>query len=102
MQQGQTLHTQPWMRDTTYTGGPLHYQSLDGKRIAYHDSTQFLVQVAKGKSGYRTKYTLVGNLTQAVMYYNGINLGPGYKKRLLMPSCSHNPILARQTYGGLS
>jgi hypothetical protein len=84
------------MKDTTYKGGTLHYQELDGKRIAYHDSTEFLVQVGKGKGSYRTKYTIKGNLTQAVFYYVGINLGPGWKKRLLMPSCSRNPILARQ------
>ena len=90
------LHTQPWCQDRSYKGGPLHYQELDGKRIAYHDSTEFLVQVGKGKSSYRTSYTIWGNLAKAVMYYIGINLGPGHKKRLLMPSCSHNPVLARQ------
>jgi hypothetical protein len=92
---GTCLHTQPWMRDTTYQGGTLHYTELDGKRIAYHSATVFLVQVGKGKGSYRPKYRVVGNLTQAVMYYIGINLGPGYKKRLLMPACSHNPLLAR-------
>ena len=91
----QPIYTRPWFKDTTYQGGTLHYQELDGKRIAYHSTTQFLVQVGKGKSSYRTKYVIKGNLSQAVMYYNGINLGNGYKKRLLMPTCSHNHILAR-------
>lgn len=96
--EGTQLHTQPWLQDTTYKGGPLHYQELDGKRIAYHDSTHFLVQVGRGKKGaYRTKYDIKGNLTQAVMYYNGINIGNGYKKRLLMPASSRNPVLARST-----
>lgn len=91
-------YTQSWIQDTTYRGGVLHYQELDGKRVAYHDKTVFLVQIGRGKKGgYHTKYCIEGNLTQAVFYYNGINLGNGYKKRLLMPSCSHNPILARQT-----
>lgn len=93
----QTTYTKPWYRDATYSGGTLHYQELDGQRIAYHDTTQFLVQVARGKGSYRTKYDIKGNLTQAVFYYNGINLGPGWKKRLLMPSSSHHPVLARQT-----
>lgn len=93
--EGTRTYTQPWLQDTTYKGGPLHYQELDSRRIAYHDSTVFLVQVGKGKGSYRTKYNIKGNLTQAVMYYNGINLGKGYKKRLLMPSSSHNPTLAR-------
>lgn len=88
-------YTQPWLQDTTYAGGTLHYQELDGKRIAYHSATVFLVQTGKGKGSYRTKYSIVGNLTKAVMYYNGINIGRGYKKRLLMPTCSHSPLLAR-------
>lgn len=90
------LYTRPWLRDTTYQGGSLHYQELDGKRIAYHDSTQFIVQVGKGKGSYRRRYVIVGNLTKAVAYFNGINLRAPFKKRLLMPACSDNPILARQ------
>ena len=66
---------------------------LDGKRIAYSSETLFLVQVGKGKSSYGTRYVFTGNLQQAVMYYNGINIGNGYKKRLLMPS-SKKPVLA--------
>jgi hypothetical protein len=85
-----------WSQDTTYQGGTLHYNTLDDRKIAYHDTTQFLVQVGRGPKGsYRTMYTITGNLGRAVMYYNGINIGRGYKKRLLMPSCSHRPILAR-------
>lgn len=68
---------------------------LDGKKIAFASNTDFLLQVGKNKSAYKTKYTFKGNkLNQAVMYYQGINIGNGYKKRLLMPS-SNNPVLAR-------
>jgi hypothetical protein len=59
------------------------------------------VQVGKGKRSYKTKYRIVGDLTLAVRYYAGINLGPGFKKRLLMPSCSKNPVLAKQSFSGL-
>lgn len=69
--------------------------SLDGREIAYSSETEFLVQVGHGrKGGYRTKYRFTGNLAQAVMYYNAINIGRGYKKRLYMPSAS-KPVLAR-------
>jgi hypothetical protein len=69
---------------------------LNGKRIAYSTETDFLVQVGKGSKGaYQTRYSFKGNLYQAVMYYNGINIGNGYKKRLYMPSCSNSPVLAR-------
>ncbi len=68
---------------------------LNGKLIAYHSSTEFLIQVGKGKKGsYKTHYTITGNLIQAVIIFNGINLGNGYKKRLLAPSMI-GPLLAR-------
>ena len=85
------LYTQPWLQDTTYKGGTLHYQHLDGIRIAYHDSTHFLVQVGRNRKGsYKTKYLIKGNLEEAVMLYMSINLGRSYKKRLLMPASSRN------------
>lgn len=71
----------------------LHTTDLDGKKITYHSETVFLVQVGKGSSAYQTRYSFTGNLAQAVSYYNSINIGNGYKKRLLMPS-SKQPTLA--------
>ena len=71
--------------------------TLDGKRIGYFSDTEFLIQLGKGPKGsYRTKRSIVGNLGQAVMHYNMLNVANGYKKRLLMPSCSKNPVVARQ------
>ena len=70
--------------------------TLDGKRIAYTDETEFLVQVGRYTKGkYQTKYSFKGNLHQAVMYYRGINIGNGYKKRLVMPDAIR-PVLARE------
>lgn len=72
----------------------IYTDTFNDKSIAYSNLTDFLVQIGKGSKGsYKTKYTFTGNLAQAVFYYNAINIGNGYKKRLLMPSCSHNPIL---------
>jgi len=67
---------------------------LDGQKVAYSSETLFIVQVGKGKSAYQNRYTFTGNLPQAVQYYNGINIGRGYKKRLVMPSAK-KPVLAR-------
>jgi hypothetical protein len=73
------------------------HATLDGKRIAYTDQTVFLVQTGKGAKGsYKNQYRFTGELGQAVFYYNCINIGNGYKKRLLMTGCS-KPVLARQT-----
>lgn len=61
--------------------------SLNGKMVAYCSETVFLVQVGKGKKGsYKTKYSFKGDLIKACFYYNNINIGKGYKKRLFMPS----------------
>ena len=69
--------------------------TLDGKRIAYTDTTEFLVQVGRGKSKYTTRYAFQGEIGRAVFYYNGINIGRGYKKRLIMPA-ANRPVLARE------
>jgi hypothetical protein len=69
--------------------------TLDGKRIAYTDDTKFEVQVGKGRSAYATRYTFKGELARAVFYYRGINIGNGYKKRLVMPAAIR-PVLARE------
>jgi hypothetical protein len=71
------------------------YATLDGKSVGYSDETEFLVQIGKDSGSYKTRNRIVGNLAQAVMIYNGINIGNGYKKRLLAPSFN-KPLLARQ------
>ena len=68
--------------------------TLDGKRIAYTTQTEFLVQVGRGRGSYSTRYKFTGDLSQAVLYYRSLNIGNGYKKRLLVPSFN-NPTLAR-------
>ena len=68
--------------------------TLDGRTIAYTDQTEFLVEVGRYSGSYRTKYTFTGNLAQAVFYFNAINIGRGYKKRLRAPSFN-KPVLAR-------
>jgi hypothetical protein len=69
--------------------------TLDGKRIIYTENTEFLVQVGHKNRAYATRYAFKGNLHQAVMHYRCINIGRGYKKRLLMPG-ARKPVLARQ------
>jgi len=69
--------------------------TLNGKRIAYTDQTDFIVQVGKGKGSYRTRYKFTGDLSSAVFHFNCLNIGNGYKKRLLAPAFN-KPLLARQ------
>ena len=73
----------------------LHTATLDGKQVGYSSETEFLVQVGKGKGSYKTRYRFVGNLGQAVMYYRGVNVSNGYKKRLVSWAMN-KPLLARQ------
>jgi hypothetical protein len=69
--------------------------TLDGKRIAFTDRTEFLVQVGRyTKGSYATRYAFTGNLARAVSYFNAINIGRGYKKRLIMVG-ANKPVLAR-------
>jgi hypothetical protein len=63
-------------------------------RVAYHRSTEFLVQVGKGKGSYRTANRFVGDLDAAIKCFDAVDISAGYKKRLLMPACSKNPVLA--------
>jgi hypothetical protein len=72
----------------------LHTSELNGKKIAYSSETEFLVQVGKGKGTYKTRYSFKGNIAQAVFYFNSINIGNGYKKRLFSPSMN-KPTLAK-------
>lgn len=65
---------------------------LDGKKIGFHSATKFHVQVGRGKGSYKNRYSCIGNLGQAVFYYSCINIGNGYKKRLVMA----DKVLARQ------
>ena len=71
------------------------HQTLDGNPVAYHSDTVFIVQVGRFKKGsYKDRYYTKGDLAQAVLRYNGINIGNGYKKRLIAPSLN-KPLLAR-------
>lgn len=74
----------------------LKYATIDDKKIAYHSETEFLIQVGKGSKGaYKTKYKITGNFSQAWIHYTGINIDADHKKRLLMPSCTKNPVISR-------
>lgn len=70
---------------------------LNGKTLHFWSDTIFIVECSKSKndkSGYETRNTVVGDLGRAVMFYNGINIGNGYKKRLKSPTLG---ILAKQS-----
>jgi hypothetical protein len=69
---------------------------IDGKKIEYTDLTEFLVQVGfQSKGEYRIRHRTKGNPTQACLLYQGINIGNGYKKRLVMSSHKGETILAK-------
>lgn len=57
------------------------------------------VQVSKtpnSKSGYKNRFTL-DQAAQAMLYYHGINIGRGYKKRLVKIEGGKAAIIARAT-----
>jgi hypothetical protein len=67
----------------------------NGNSIAYHSDTEFKIQIGKDSGKYANRYTIKGNLSQALLYYHGINIGNGYKKRLVCESMN-KPLLLRQ------
>jgi len=70
---------------------------VDGRRIRYSDSTYFKVQVGCGhKNRYETRWG-TPNLDQAVSLYNGLNVGPGFKKRLVMRGGHSSSLIARKS-----
>jgi hypothetical protein len=68
---------------------------LDGRSIAFHKTSQIEIQVGRGKNAYKTSLSFnAKDFGRAVMYYNSINIGKGYKKRLICKTLN-KPLLAR-------
>ena len=85
------------VQDPTLPPITLKYCILDGKQIAYTSQTVFYVELGNGPKGtWKCRYKIIGNLPQAVLYYNGINIGPNVKKRLY-GEFLNKPVLARHT-----
>lgn len=68
--------------------------SLDNKLIAYEDRHLFLVQIGRGKGKYQNHNRVQGDLPHAVMLYNMLNIGNGYKKRLVCNDFN-KPVIAK-------
>lgn len=58
--------------------------TIDGKRIAYTEATEFVVEVGRYRGAYKTRYSFKGDPAKACFYYRSLNIGNGYKKRLRM------------------
>lgn len=83
------------INSATETGRTFYEYTLDGKKIAFHKDAQVVVQVGRGKSAYKTKYSFEAKeFALAMFYYNGTNIGRGYKKRLVCFNLN-KPLLAR-------
>ena len=73
---------------------------LDGKKIALHRDAEVMVQIGKDNKHRRGKYNQTvwfkgSTFGQAVMHYNMINIGNGYKKRLYVSALTR-PTVARE------
>ncbi len=58
--------------------------TINNKTFICNNETHFCIQVGKGKSAYKDRYVFVGDLNKALFYYRCINIGYGYKKRLMI------------------
>ena len=64
-----------------------------------YPKTIWQVQVSRSpttKSGYKNRFTL-DKASQAIIYYHAINIGRGYKKRLVKLENNKRAIIARAT-----
>lgn len=69
---------------------------VNGREVSYSDTTKFLVQVGKGEKGaYTTRYSFTGDIRKAGFYYECMNIGNGYKKRLVMENNGRKCLLVR-------
>ena len=77
-------------------GNKMQIAHIDGFQlnVLCGPETEILVQVGRGKSSYKTRYAFRGELSKAAFYYGCLNVGRGYKKRLLVPSSPH-PVVHR-------
>ena len=56
----------------------------------------WLIQVGRYKGAYKTRWTFLNNNeTQAALYYRGLNIGNGYKKRLIHIENDTRTVVAR-------
>lgn len=62
--------------------------------VAYTDKNWFYVQVGRGKGRYQNHHRIEGDLPRAVMLYNMLNIGLGYKKRLVCNDFN-KPVIAK-------
>lgn len=72
--------------------------TLNDKKIAFTDETVFYVQMARGNKHYRTRYSFKGSLALAVKWYNAINIGNGYKKRIYCPSMNKRVLVKQVSF----
>ena len=70
---------------------------LNDRMLTYPSSAFFRVQVGRGGGGYSTKYSFMGNPSRAMLYYNAINVGNMYKKRLVMDFNGRKEVLVKDS-----
>jgi hypothetical protein len=71
-------------------------KELNNQTVSYDQNTVFKVQIGKKKSAYKDKYKFFGDLTKAVFYYDCINIGKGFKKRLIIDK-QRKPLLVERS-----
>jgi len=68
--------------------------NIDGKDYTYSEGDLWNVEVGKGSGSYKVRYSL-DTPHQAMWYFNAINIGRGFKKRLTLVQNSSKTRIAR-------
>ena len=69
---------------------------LDDKTVTYYATTEFIVESGIIGQRYTKKTTFIGDLVQAVTFFNAVKIEQGYQKRLIAPSLTRK-LLAKES-----
>lgn len=74
----------------------IYYRAeVDGLLIGFHNKTPFNIQISKNKSSYKTKIAVIGDVDEAIIKYNEVELKNNSRKRLIM--VGSNEILLKRS-----
>ncbi len=75
---------------------PFYQYELNGKEVVFSEHSIIEVQMGKNTSNYKTHYEFQAkDFHLAIFYYNALNIGNGYKARLICKTLNR-PVLAKK------
>ncbi len=70
----------------------IQVETVDGKLVAFHNKTEFIIQVRASKRRWSKIKTVIGSLKLALGFYQNLTVLPGTEKRLYSPAMQDSVI----------